>query len=728
MRYRLFKAALLACASLGSVTSVLPSQASAQEVEPRKAPPPPDVHEVPHPDREPPVQDSAPGRDIVVVGHPPTDFGLLSATASLAGDALLTRIRGQIGETLSSLPGVSSTAFAPGASRPVLRGFSGDRVSVMIDGIGSLDASNISVDHAVVFDPLTIDHVDVFHGPSVLLYGGNAIGGAVNAIDKRIPRQVPDRITATGIGGYGTAADERSLSGAIEAPLGDRFVAHADASWRKADDLRVGGKIYSPALREDMRHAAEHLREEGEEGEATALEAQTVRSGRLTDSAARTLTLGAGLAFIDADGNLGISYQHYDTRYGVPSRPETGHGHEEDHEEGHDHGEGPVSIGLKQDRFDLRGEVRLSGFLESLQVRGAYADYRHTEFEGSEVGTVFEGEGIETRLDLIQATRNGWRGRSGVQYLSRSLVTTGPEAVVPDYRIDRVGVFTLQSLDLGAGFTVDASGRYDSSRATSRSGDFSRSYDLASAAAGASWRSGKGFSVGANFVHGERAPSPEELLSDGLHVATQAYEVGDRALDKERSDAFEAYVRYRQPSFEVSLTGYLSDFDNYITPLATGEEEQGQPVYRYTGVGARFRGFEASGSVRATRWDGGELRLDALADYTHAQIKGHGPVPRIPPLRLRGGATATFDTVRLRGELEWNARQNRVGPFENATAAFTVVNVSADWHPMGEDGPVTLMLSADNLFDVIGRRAASFTSDFVPIAGRDVRLTAKFTY
>ncbi|MFD1959513.1 TonB-dependent receptor plug domain-containing protein [Novosphingobium panipatense] len=256
-----------------------------------------------------------------MVGHPPTDFGLLSATASLAGDALLTRIRGQIGETLSSLPGVSSTAFAPGASRPVLRGFSGDRVSVMIDGIGSLDASNISVDHAVVFDPLTIDHVDVFHGPSVLLYGGNAIGGAVNAIDKRIPRQVPDRITATGIGGYGTAADERSLSGAIEAPLGDRFVAHADASWRKADDLRVGGKIYSPALREDMRHAAEHLREEGEEGEATALEAQTVRSGRLTDSAARTLTLGAGLAFIDADGNLGISYQHYDTRYGVPSVP-----------------------------------------------------------------------------------------------------------------------------------------------------------------------------------------------------------------------------------------------------------------------------------------------------------------------------------------------------------------------------------------------------------------------
>jgi iron complex outermembrane receptor protein len=125
------------------------------------------------------------------VGHPPTDFGLLSATASLAGDALLTRIRGQIGETLASLPGVSSTAFAPGASRPVLRGFSGDRVSVMIDGIGSLDASNISVDHAVVFDPLTIDHVDVFHGPSVLLYGGNAIPGHCRLAALRPPAAPP---------------------------------------------------------------------------------------------------------------------------------------------------------------------------------------------------------------------------------------------------------------------------------------------------------------------------------------------------------------------------------------------------------------------------------------------------------------------------------------------------------------------------------------------------------
>lgn len=724
MNTRSSRFALLACASvLSSATAFAPAIVHAQTA---STPASPRNEKAAH---TPAHADDDAGKDIIVVGHPPTDYGLLAATASVSGDTLVAQTRGQIGEILNSLPGVSSTSFSPGASRPVLRGFSGDRVSVLTDGIGSLDASNVSVDHAVVFDALTVDHIDVFHGPSVLLFGGNAIGGAVNAIDKRIPRQVPDRITATGIGSYATAADERAVSGAIDAPLGDRFVAHVDASWRKADDLRVGGNVYSRALRGDMLHAAEHLREDGETEEAAELETEAGRSGRLPNSAARTTTIGAGLAFIDAGGSLGISYQHYDTTYGAPERPDTGHGHEEEGAEGgHDHGEGPVTIGLKQDRFDLRGELKLSGFLDSVQVRGAYADYQHTEFEGDEVGTVFEGEGIETRLDLVQANHGGWRGRSGVQYLWRSLTVTGPEAVVPDYEIDRIGFFTLQSLDIGSGFTFDASGRYDSSHVQSRGADFDKSFDLWSGAVGASWKSGTGINIGANFVHGERAPSPEELLSDGIHVATQSYELGDRTLGKEKSNGFEAYVRYNTPTVDFSLTGYLTDFDNYITPLATGDEQDGQPVYQYTGVEARFKGFEAAGSFQAVAWDNGELRFDGAADYTHAQIKGYGPVPRIPPLRLRGGSAVTFGDVRLRGEVEWNAKQDRVGQYENPTSSFTLVNLSADWHPMGDNGPVTLMLSADNLFDVVGRRSASFTSDFVPIAGRDVRLTAKFTY
>ncbi len=94
---------------------------------------------------------------LLVVGHPPTDFGLLSTSATIEGDQLTAQLRGQIGETLARLPGVSATSFAPGASRPVLRGFDGDRIRVLTDGIGTIDASSVSADHAVVFDALTVD-------------------------------------------------------------------------------------------------------------------------------------------------------------------------------------------------------------------------------------------------------------------------------------------------------------------------------------------------------------------------------------------------------------------------------------------------------------------------------------------------------------------------------------------------------------------------------------------
>jgi iron complex outermembrane receptor protein len=660
--------------------------------------------------------------EIVVAGHPPTDYAILSATTTLAGDRLLAETRGQIGDTLVKLPGVSATSFAPGASRPVLRGFSGDRVAVLVDGIGSIDASTVSVDHAVVFDPLSIDHIDVFHGPAVLLFGGNAIGGAVNALDKRIPRRVPDGIAATMTGGYGTTADERSLGAAIDVALAPRFAAHLDASWRKSGDVRTGGLLLSTALRADLlADAAEH-RAEGEPEEALELEEFAGRSGRIPNSGARTLTLGAGVAFIDAGGDLGVSVQRFDTRYGVPARPGAGHGSAEGH------GEEDVAIDLVQTRIDLRGTVRIGGAFDSLQFRGAYGDYAHVELEGDEVGTRFEGEGIEFRADLVQADNGGWRGRSGVHMTSRTLAIDGEEAFTPDYSVDRLGIFTLQSLDLGKGWSLEGAGRFERARVAASQEQFERDFDLWSGAIGVSWESESGVTLGLNYVRGARAPSPEELLSDGIHVATQSYELGDPGFGQEASDGFEAYARYKSDRANLSVTAFLNEFDGFIASIPTGAEREGFPLFRYTQVPARFMGFEASGDIEAVRWDDGGLTLNAAADYTRARLKGIGPAPLIPPLRLRGGLAVRQGALRLNAEVEWNARQERVGPAATPVAGFTLVNLGADWHPFGEEGPLTITVSADNLLDVVGRRAASITRDFVPLPGRDLRIAAKIYF
>lgn len=662
---------------------------------------------------------------IVVVGHPPVDFNLLNSTSTLEGDKLDVSLRGQLGETLASLPGVSATSFTPGASRPVLRGFDGDRIRVLTDGIGAIDASSVSADHAVVFDALTVDHIDVLHGPAVLLFGGQAIGGAVNALDKRIPRAVPDRIKLDVLGSYGSAANERAASGAAQFRLGDRWAASVDASWRKSDDLKVPGLVNSPSLRADLLDEAAEYRADGEPAEAEEYEELANLTGKVPNTAARSTTFGAGLAFIDAGGNLGISVQRQDMRYGLPTRPGAGH---HDHGGGGDHGEELVSIDLGQTRVDLRGAVELGeGLFDSIQVRGAFGDYQHIEFEGDEVGTTFTGRGFEARADLVQNTKGGWRGRSGVQYFTRNLSIVGAEAFAPTNDVTRFGVFTLQSFRFGP-FEIEGAGRYERATVRASSVGFQQTYDLWSGAAGASWRFAPGWKLGASYIRGARAPAPEELLSDGLHVATQAYEVGDASFRPETSNGGEVFLRYDGGRYNLSITGYLTDFGSFIAALPTGAEEDDFPVFQYAQGPARFQGFEASASANVLDWTDGGLTLDAQADYTHAELKGIGPVPRIPPLRLRGGAEFEFGPLHFRGEVEWNDKQDRVASFEAPVDGFTLVNVSAVWHPMGDEGPLTVSLAANNLFNVSARRAASFTRDFVPLAGRDVRVTAKLSF
>lgn len=669
---------------------------------------------------------------IVVTAPYLRDLNILAGTSALSGDDLAIETRGQIGETLLKLPGVSATSFTPGASRPVLRGFQGERIRVLTDGIGSIDASNTSADHAVALEPLTVERIEVLRGPAVLLFGGQAIGGAVNAIDKRIPRAVPDEpVHVDALATYGSAANERSIGGSADAAIADRLVFHVDGSYRKTDDLEVGGFVLSPSLRAEQLAIAAEEAEEGHADEAAeALELAGLK-GRVPNTGTRTYSLGGGLAFIDDGGSLGVSVSYFDSLYGVPARPGAGHHHDE--EEGAEaaeeeaHGEEAVTIGLKQYRADFRGEVKLQGAFEALRLRAAYADYEHTEFEGDEIGTVFTNQGIEGRVELVQREKRGWRGASGIQYVSRDFAAIGAEAFVPANLTSQIGVFTLQEFRAGD-FDFEVSARYDRVETEAKSLGLARNFDSFSGALGIGYVPSTGWKTGINFIRSERAPSAEELFSDGPHIATQAYERGDATFDTERSIGGEIYLRYEGGDHRFAVTGYLNDFKNFIIDLPTGLEEDDLPLFQYSQQDARFWGLEFEGSARLATLGQTDIIVDGVADYVHARLDGIGPVPRIPPLRLLGGLEARTGSVSLRGEVEYFADQNRNAAFETETDGFTLVNAVATWKPFGKDKGVTLIASANNLFDVDGRRAASFTKDFVPVAGRDLRVAVRLSF
>ena len=666
-------------------------------------------------------------RGIIVTAPFVRDLSILAGTSVLAGDDLARESRAQIGDTLTKLPGVSATSFSPGASRPVLRGFQGERIRVLVDGLGTIDVSNTSPDHGVTVEPIILDRIEVLRGPAVLLFGGQAVGGAVNAIDKRIPRAVPEEpFHLDALATYGSAADERSFGASLDIPLTSKLVLHVDGSYRKSDDLRIGGFVLSPGLRAEQLEIAAEERAEGNLGEAAEAQELAELRGRIPNTGTETYSFGGGLAYIGEGGSFGVSGSYYNSDYGVPARPGAGHAHGEE-DGGEEEEEAPVTIGLDQIKVDFRGEVNLEGFFQALRLRAAYADFKQTEFEGDEIGTVFNNQGIESRLELVQRDRNGWRGASGVQYVHRDFSAVGAEAFVPPNVTDQLGLFTLQEVRTGK-IEIEGAARFDKVDVRSQVLGIQRDFNSYSFALGLAYLADDRLRFGVNLNRAQRAPAAEELFSNGAHIATQAFEIGNPDFRTEKSWGGEAYVRWSTPDISFGLTGFYSRFDDFIIDVPTGLEEDELPVFQFIQNDAKYYGLEAEASVVFARAAGFTFIADGVADYVHASLDGLGAVPRIPPLRLLGGLEAQSDVLALRAEIEWFDDQRRNASFETDTDGFTLVNASASWKPLGVDRGVTLIASANNIFDVVGRRAASFTKDFAPLVGRDFRISARFSF
>lgn len=676
---------------------------------------------------------------IVITGPGVGELDLLAGTSIVQDEELQRNMDGQVGEILADLPGVSATSFSPGASRPILRGFSGERVKVLTDGLGNLDASNTSADHAVSLDPLTTERIEVLRGPAVLLYGSQAIGGAVNLIDKRIPRGIPDEhVHVDGLASAATVDDSYSLGGSVDLRLTDLVAVHFDASYREAGDLEVPGYVLSQDLRDEVLADAAEEESEGHVEEAEELREAANQEHILPNSFTEATSFGGGVFIGDDDNSLGFSLSRYETDYGVPSRPGAGHHHEEeeegeeeheDEDEEHDdeeHGEEAVSIGLEQTRADLRGGLFLAGFVDRVDFRLGYSDYTHTEFEGDETGTVFDVEGFEGRLLFTQAETDFWRGSFGGQVFYRDFEAVGAEAFVAPNRTDQYALFTLQELGDGP-LTVELGGRYEHTDTEAPSLATTRDFDTVSGAASLVYRPVPNARIGMTGSRAERAPSGEELYSNGPHIATQQFEIGNPDLDTEKAWGVELFSRGTAGPITLSVAAYASWFSDYIYLSQTELEEDELPVFQFVHHDATYYGAEAEARIVLYEQNDIDVFADLRADYVSAELDDGTNLPRIPPLSLFGALEAETESYGGRVEFAYTAEQDDVAPLETPTDDFLFVNASVSWKPLTDEN-VALLAQVKNIFDEEGRRHASFTKDFVPLPGRSFKVSARMSF
>lgn len=622
---------------------------------------------------------AAHGKDIIVrahnievIGHKENSnlLDFIPTVSLLEGKELQKERRTSLGDTLNSQVGINSTQFGPSASRPVIRGLDGDRIRILQNSLGTLDASTQSLDHAIPSDILTLDAIEVVRGPMSLIYGSSAVGGVVNLVTSKIHSEYSEGIQSSFLTQYESV--NPGMSSGFTLDYGkNNLMMHLDGSSRNlADQENPNGKLENSFNQQD--------------------------------------NFSGGITQHFTKGYLGVSYNLFNTFYGTVA--------EED-----------VSIKMEQKRFELHGEYSLVGDLFSkVRLRHASSDYVHRELEGAEVGTEFTNKGYETRVELINNTKE-LNGISGVQIQDSSFAADGDEAFLPSSRSQKIALFSYQELNQAKN-TYSYGARIESSKVKKDSSDnFGESEDkdfvLYNGSLGFSHKLNRNYQIGTNLSYTERNANFQELYADGEHIATGTYENGDSSLEKEKAYAVEINLKNETVNQQSTLSIYSQQFENFIALNPTGSDDVGSglPIYDYTAIHASFYGIDFLNQYKLGSYNKSSFNLNSKFDLVRAiNKKTNESLSRISPPRL------SFSLEMLRGsstsdiEFQYVAKQDHTATNETETSSYSLVNLGYSYDILKSNIGLSLFVRARNIFDVKARNHVSILKEIAPLPGRNI--------
>jgi iron complex outermembrane receptor protein len=676
---------------------------------------------------------------VVVSAHPygRSAHEIAQPTSILSGLHLDQEQASTLGELLAGEPGVSSTYFGPGASRPIIRALGGPRVAVLENGTDTLDASIVSPDHAVSLDPLLIERVEITRGPAALLQGSSAIGGAVNVITHRIHQNMPDApLTGRAETRFGTVDNERSAGLVVEGGTGS-IAWHIDAFRRETDDVDIPGFAESAYLRA-LEAAAEldemHEEEEEEEEEEEHHEEDKEAFGYIPNTAVKSTGGAAGFSWIGDRGFIGFSTSRFDTRYGIPPGA---HAHEEHHEEDEAHAgeeeeeeEALVSIDLNQRRFQLEGELRnpFPGW-QAFRFKATHADYDHTEFEGDEIGTVFTNTGYDIRFDALHEEIRGFKGALGLKASSADFTAIGAEAFLPPTNTDTFALFLFEEFEQ-ADTIWQFGGRSEwQDIATADGTDRAVSGNSISSSFGWVHQIGQDWSIAGSVAHAERLPNAQELFAEGPHIGTNAYEIGNANLSSEMSRGLDLTLRRETGFVSGEATVFFNRFEDYIFENATGAEIDELPVYEFVQRDAEFYGAEIQGTFHLHQSERGHVDFTAAADVVRARnVTDDTDLPRTTPARVRLGLDWQREAWRVGTEIQHVLPQKRVATDEVPTTDYTLISAYIGYRWIASHTTWDILLRGTNLANNEARAHTSFLKEVAPLPGRNVSLSLRASF
>lgn len=610
----------------------------------------------------------------------------------LSGESLQNASAATLGETLNGQLGVSSASFGPGVGLPIIRGQSDNRVKVMQDSVGAMDASAASPDHAVTLEPLLANKIEVLRGPAALRYGSGAIGGVVNVLDNRIPSELPETITG-GAELRNTNVNDETVGVANLNAAAGNFAFHLDGVKRDSGNMDIPG--YAQKKPEDP---------------ATAI------IGFIPNSNAKSTSGTLGASYIRNEDFIGISINKLDNNYGVP--PD---------------GDELVRIDMHQTRYDLKGELNqpFSGF-QKISARLGHNDYEHTEMENGEAGTKFTNDAYEGRVELIHNPLTlfswDWNGALGIQVAESEFAAVGEEAFIPKSDISNLGIFIVEETKHN-NFTYELGARTDTQKIApdalfGQPKGNAISHDSINLSATTTWHFTQDQQFSLGVAQSQRAPSVEELLANGPHPATGSYLIGDENLKEETSTNIEFGYHWHHDDFQLSTNIFYNHVKDFIYTQNLDEIIDELNGYQYNQGDATFRGFETELKIPfLSYWN---IRL--FSDNVRATLDDGGDLPRITPARIGSSLDFNFNEWSANISATHAAKQDHAGANESETDSYNRMDARVDYTFKNDGTDYILFLKATNLANAEIRNASSYLRDIAPEAGRSVQMGVRVKF
>lgn len=660
---------------------------------------------------------------VTATGTEESVYDSFSSVNSVGTTRIAEKASTGIGEILENEAGVSKRSFGGGGgtSRPSIRGFEGDRVLVLQDGVRNGSVGSQSGDHGEPVAALNLERLEVIKGPATLLYGSNAIGGVVNAVTDDEDNPHP------GFHGYftalgGTVNRQGGVAGGLEYGY-KKFLSNTNLSFINEGDYDTPlGRVPNTNSRNyGGSQSFGYFAGKGFMRGIFTLDRRRygIPFASLFESG-EILSIANGGINCDNNPNCQYNIDAIKAAFANQLPPET---------------DEQVDLRMRRNNYRILGGFRnLNSPVEQGNFYLDYTNYVHEELEVEDgidtVGTTFFNDVFSYRGLFQQRKYKFLSGRFGFDGYTRNYLTQGAEALIDGkVKQDNFALFAFEDLDFEKlSFQIGARLEHNKYNAENPA-LLDRSFTGVSVAGGVKYRIIKSGSLIANFNSSYRSPALEELYNFGAHIGTVTYEIGDQNLQRERSNGAE--LSYRQDAKRIRFNGsvYYYGINNFVYLAPQDLDNNGfvdvlenLPVGNFLQNDSRYIGADASLEVDINSYIGAFF----VGDIVNAKLKDSDlPLPRITPARARIGLNLQYKGFSARPEVVFVSRKggNDIFPLETTTDGYALFNLNATYTIASGKTAQIITFGGGNLTDKLYRNHVNFIKDLAPEAGRGIKVS-----